>query len=1382
MAMSAVGMSTREIEDIYKIISNNSHLDSSAIDGLERYVDRIPELHDVVAFYRAGDELRSLQPFAKTYEAMIHRLRENGDESSQTCRQMYSDLSVYEMMRFNNKESQRLWEEAERLAYKYDKDSLSRSIFLLVGAGSPYDKYDLLTGDEFSRDLAVQIINYATQKNIPETITGYDLISTAIQLGLGNLIYIKELDRLFEKAKTIYAREHAGEKIPAHDEVSYLLTRYLWSTVPGLSAVPDFEAKRKACSLVDSIDVYALRQNSINQIIMVCLMTDDKVTARQMARRNVEDAEKDSLNDRHGDFNIMSMHARLRNISCLQETGEPSQAREKAVELLEYYKKHEAPPSVMLYAYGFLLNFFGEEFMQECVEYCGSIDPCVEQIYTLSWIYSHCHDKGLVGEANKTLENARECLNRVKAPNAFDGYLYRVEAEKLAVLGNSELAAERFRQAINAYKNRREANNDLLIYLHYRTINCELGRPGRQSQIKELLKSARQLFDKSIFGVSVYEYLIRLQDIQFSLSGNKKLSAMLKLFNQLKKEDNRSIASVVSYDIGSCYFSEDDPVKAAEYYEYCYSVESSEDTWNDANLISCISQLSQIYNLTGNYARRREIMHGMVEFLDQGKLIPNVAVLGLLGQELGLEVANGNTSEAYFYFQSLSRISRSLKENCNNDPVALARLESSYLHKEIVYWNALLSQPENPQKANARQCIKNISEIISYLLPVYETHIGIDEGYNNLVVAKARAIWALDHNDSGLNDFVSATIQKYESGGYNYLSQILKTEFSGLRMTQGELPVDQYLAAIDMTEDDCLEYIRKHRISMVTASGIIIQLLSKALVRDKDFEKSESLCRMRFDMVRDEIRNKYGTLSEDERIGMNSSGVTTPFDIHCLLDVYPVESMRKLSYDAALFYKNLMLENNNRIRGIVYKSGNESAISLYNGLQNARKAICSLNIDSKEREDMFMVQRRNINKLEDSLYRVLPQLAATDIRRSTNWNDVAKKLGVNEAAIEFVKVADGYGALVLRNKAKSPEYVKLISDSLMASILPAEKMNQDDVRMLYTPGGTRATRNNHGHILYDNLWKPLEKHLLDVDIIYYCPTGQLSALQFAAITDSSRTALCERYDLRLVSSTAQVVERKKGRRYASRPGKLMLVGDVRYESGMSGQQANRNWHPLSHSISEIDSVAHICNKSKNIVVVDRKTRHEASERWFRTLSGYSPDMILFSTHGFFLNAKDAARNKYLINKQLTNDSIPNMNIPSLWRGGIILSGANPVWNNETTASDENDGILTAAEIADLDLSSTDIVILSACETGQGDPTLTEGVNGLQRGFKLSGVDTVVMSLWEVNDLAGQKFIQEFFSRLADDVDRHKAFREAQILLKRQYPRDPFMWAPFVMLD
>lgn len=256
MTMSAVGISTREIEDIYKIISGNSHLDSAAIDGLERYVDRIPELHDVVAFYRTGDELRSLQPFARTYEVMIRLLRKNGDESSRVCRQMYSDLYVYEMMRFNNKESQRLWEEAERLAYEYDSDSLSRSMFLLAGAGSP--------------------------------------------------------------------------------------------------APPDFDAKRRACSLVDSIDVYPLRQNSIDQIIMVCLITGDNVTARQMARRNVEKAEEDSRDEREGNFNIVSMHSRLRNISCLKETGAPSQAREKAVELLEYYKKYEAPPSVMLYLYGFV--------------------------------------------------------------------------------------------------------------------------------------------------------------------------------------------------------------------------------------------------------------------------------------------------------------------------------------------------------------------------------------------------------------------------------------------------------------------------------------------------------------------------------------------------------------------------------------------------------------------------------------------------------------------------------------------------------------------------------------------------------------------------------------------------------------------------------------------------------------------------------------------------------------------------------------------------------------------------------------------------------------------------------------------------------------------
>ena len=106
----------------------------------------------------------------------------------------------------------------------------------------------------------------------------------------------------------------------------------------------------------------------------------------------------------------------------------------------------------------------------------------------------------------------------------------------------------------------------------------------------------------------------------------------------------------------------------------------------------------------------------------------------------------------------------------------------------------------------------------------------------------------------------------------------------------------------------------------------------------------------------------------------------------------------------------------------------------------------------------------------------------------------------------------------------------------------------------------------------------------------------------------------------------------------------------------------------------------------------------------------------------------------------------------------------------------------AEEIAELNLSNTDLAVLSACETGLGNTSETEGVFGLQRGFRLAGVKSIVMSLWRVDDEAGKEFMIEFFNHLLSGKEKHKAFRAAQQTLYEKYPKNPFKWAVFVMLD
>ena len=135
----------------------------------------------------------------------------------------------------------------------------------------------------------------------------------------------------------------------------------------------------------------------------------------------------------------------------------------------------------------------------------------------------------------------------------------------------------------------------------------------------------------------------------------------------------------------------------------------------------------------------------------------------------------------------------------------------------------------------------------------------------------------------------------------------------------------------------------------------------------------------------------------------------------------------------------------------------------------------------------------------------------------------------------------------------------------------------------------------------------------------------------------------------------------------------------------------------------------------------------------------------------------------------------------LIRTGVSMAGANNVWCGKAQVSGIEDGVLTADEISRLDLSGTDLVVLSACETAKGSVDPIDGVLGLQRGFKKAGAKSIMMSLWKVSDTVTSILMTEFYTQLGNGLNANEALKTATRKVKAQYP-DPYYWAAFVMLD
>ena len=296
----------------------------------------------------------------------------------------------------------------------------------------------------------------------------------------------------------------------------------------------------------------------------------------------------------------------------------------------------------------------------------------------------------------------------------------------------------------------------------------------------------------------------------------------------------------------------------------------------------------------------------------------------------------------------------------------------------------------------------------------------------------------------------------------------------------------------------------------------------------------------------------------------------------------------------------------------------------------------------------------------------------------------------------------------------------------------------------------------------DSLMQYLEPHIAECDVVYYSPTGLLSTINLDAICRQSSY----NHSFMLISSSRQLCQTVEEEQYKT----AALFGGLTYGTGQEIQidSTRAGWNTLPFSLQEINSIHHSMEKGNcSTSIYSGKNGTEEVVKGFST---NSPNIIHFATHGFFMD--DGVTNPYFDDRLM----IKTMN-----RSGLIMSNGQSAWLGNPVPEGKEDGVLLAGEIAMMDLSQTDIVSLSACNTGQGVIS-SEGIFGLQRALKKAGVNTVIMSLWKLNDRVAMEFMDCFYKNLFDGKSKHQSFNAARDLIYANYNGDPFYWAPFIMMD
>jgi CHAT domain-containing protein len=202
--------------------------------------------------------------------------------------------------------------------------------------------------------------------------------------------------------------------------------------------------------------------------------------------------------------------------------------------------------------------------------------------------------------------------------------------------------------------------------------------------------------------------------------------------------------------------------------------------------------------------------------------------------------------------------------------------------------------------------------------------------------------------------------------------------------------------------------------------------------------------------------------------------------------------------------------------------------------------------------------------------------------------------------------------------------------------------------------------------------------------------------------------------------------------------------------------------------TEVENIENMLQKAK--IVTQSYTEGQASEEMVKKLD--SPYILHIATHGFFM--KDV-ENNYSFDTSIMNIDNKKLVENPLLRSGLLFANA------KEALKEGGDGVLTAYEAMNLNLDNTDLVVLSACETGLGEIRNGEGVYGLQRAFQTAGAKTVLMSLWTVSDEATQQLMTLFYENLiTQKQSKREAFRNSQNELKKKFP-EPYYWGAFVMV-
>ena len=926
----------------------------------------------------------------------------------------------------------------------------------------------------------------------------------------------------------------------------------------------------------------------------------------------------------------------------------------------------------------------------------------------------------------------------------------------------------------------------------------------KQDHFKDAIKKYRQLagITKVKFGEQTEEYGIVLQnmanaqiDMGDYVGAEKNLIAAMVAYKTDKKTKSENYVRNLQA-IGELYAINGDFVNSKKNLEQSFSLSKRFETTNEMLPLNMNEGLAELFFDLGKYDKSEEILLSSIKIKEEklGKnSIELVQPYSLLGE---IYLIQGKLIEAEKLITIAVNIS---KENYGSN--ALRYLERSLLLGDVYFnmgdYERSLNIYDNVIKTYEEKFGKNYLHISDILISKTKVHLQMNTPVEGLMSDLNRAKDIITTNLSEQHPQI-AEVTELKAMVYlrekNYDQALIQLQAANLiySSTYG----DNHYKTADNQVNIALLYYKKGSYENAhsyykKALGIYGKIFSESHPKyvatlskigrtyyaQKKYKKAAETLRQSTKMYLTYINEFFPSLSESEKTLFWAS-ISSDFELFNSLVINYYHEDEKIigeMYNNRLATKAILLNSSVRLKERIMEFGSQELIQKYKTWLDQKDYLLRAQGMSQDTLDSLEIVipelRSSINTLEKELSESASGFEQTYETKSVNWVSVKNQLSENEVAMEVIRFnyfdsefTDSViyvGLFVTKNTKNNPEMVILNNGSDLES----------KYFSYYQNAVKQRSKDKKSYAQY---WEYFDVKLRGKSKIYFSGDGVYNQINPETFKTFEGQYLIDKYTFYFISNTRDIVDKQYHTSTVYTNTTAVMFGNPLFQTGSdSGTSVN--------SITPLDPLpgAELEVNLLNTFLTDAKwtTKEyigkDASESVLKQIE--SPRILHIATHGFFMADEHNSKEEGLIGEESSKSTNP------LLRSGLLFTGAAPLLATENVYKfNQSDGVLTAFEAMNLNLDHTEIVFLSACETGRGEVKSGEGVYGLQRSFIVAGAQNVVMTLFKVDDAVTQKLVTQFYTEWIKTGDKRNAFINAKKSILKEY-NDPIYWGSFIMV-